>query len=676
MEGIHDNSENGSESSKMNESSSPLPQNAEATLDVSLAVPVTIIDEVLEGEVTTPCNREGESLLSAVEANENTSVQSISHGELHNENNNTGTLRREYINGELSCLSKIVLQQQLPNEEFRHQVEEEQTNEYETRVATYEKNNKQDAVLEIISKNEEIISESDSQASKTKMIVSDLKLLCKTNRTEEKVWQKNKENTKEELLSKIKTELEFRNVSAKSPEEKEGSPSLWCRRIINGITDYENKIGLRTFKVVPRKPEVKYFEKDASLSTGAIKIDELGNLVTPNAGGIRNVPVNNTTLEETEETRIERAKAYWKSNSIEKQLEEPTVHHSTKTVVITHSKSLTKISQTKPESLTSMKALSPPADSSGFENKIVPLKTKPAIQATQSSVKTFTVPLINADKVELPFQKPHRRTSSCYIASAIAKCIDLSQVKTNQERCDKEETSNGKGVKTETEPLSRSSITMTRNGPVETQPTKIEESSDIHSSSKNTLNILPLGAHSRNSIANIKPPAQIKSTNCYHDPHHGMSSKDSVIAEVDQCSSSIKNVIVKEVHFLPNKKKEQIDPFSYPFFLRSSNVHSSSVSFSPSVNSAGEYSYNRRASAGTLPINPLYSEKDGKPDDTPTKNEPESNIRDDNIYHVFGPKKKFKPVIQKPLPKDSSLHGALMEAIQSARGREQLRKVI
>ncbi|XP_078233722.1 protein cordon-bleu isoform X10 [Pogona vitticeps] len=669
MEGIHDNSESGSLSSEMNEAFSPLPQNAEADLAGSLPVPVTIIDEVLEGDLTISCNREGESLLSRIEANEDISVQSNSLGELHNKNNN--------IADELSCLSKNLSQQQIPYEDLRHQVEEQQKNESETHVSTCEKNNKQDAVLEIISKNEEIISENDSQESKTKMITSDINFTCETDRREEKVKQMNVENTKDELLRQIKTELEFRNASAKSPEEKEGSlsASLWTHRIHNGITNYENKLGLRTFKVVPHKPEVKYFERDASLSTGAIKIDELGNLVTPNAGGIRNIIVNSTTSDETEETLIERAKAYWRSNSMEKQLEEPPISHHTKTVVSTHSKNLTKISQTKPESLTSMKALSPLAASGGTENKTVFQKRKPGIQVTQSSVKTFTAPAVNTDKMEFSFQKPRRRTSSYYVASAIAKCIDISQVKKNQERCDKEENNNEKGVKTETDPLSKRSIVMTRTGLVETQPKKLEESSSFLSCSKNTSNILPLGAHFRNNTANIKSPDQTEPTNCYREPHHGTSSKDSVIAEGEHYCSSKQNVIVREIPFLPNQKKEQIDPFSSPFFLKSSNVHSSSISFSSSVKSAGEYSFNRRTSAGTLTVNHMSSKKDEKHDDTPAKNEPESNIKDNSIYNVFGPQKKFKPVIQKPLPKDSSLHSALMAAIQSAGGREKLQKI-
>ncbi|KFO33024.1 Protein cordon-bleu [Fukomys damarensis] len=41
---------------------------------------------------------------------------------------------------------------------------------------------------------------------------------------------------------------------------------------------------------------------------------------------------------------------------------------------------------------------------------------------------------------------------------------------------------------------------------------------------------------------------------------------------------------------------------------------------------------------------------------------------------LFGPKKKFRPVVQKPAPKDTSLHSALMEAIHTAGSKDKLRK--
>lgn len=42
---------------------------------------------------------------------------------------------------------------------------------------------------------------------------------------------------------------------------------------------------------------------------------------------------------------------------------------------------------------------------------------------------------------------------------------------------------------------------------------------------------------------------------------------------------------------------------------------------------------------------------------------------------VFGPVKKFRPVVCKSVEKETSLHSSLMEAIQTGRGRDGLRKV-
>lgn len=42
---------------------------------------------------------------------------------------------------------------------------------------------------------------------------------------------------------------------------------------------------------------------------------------------------------------------------------------------------------------------------------------------------------------------------------------------------------------------------------------------------------------------------------------------------------------------------------------------------------------------------------------------------------VFGPVKKFRPVVCRSVEKEMSLHSSLMEAIQTGRGRDGLRKV-
>lgn len=42
---------------------------------------------------------------------------------------------------------------------------------------------------------------------------------------------------------------------------------------------------------------------------------------------------------------------------------------------------------------------------------------------------------------------------------------------------------------------------------------------------------------------------------------------------------------------------------------------------------------------------------------------------------VFGPVKKFRPVVCRSVEKETSLHSSLMEAIQSGRGKDGLKKV-
>lgn len=42
---------------------------------------------------------------------------------------------------------------------------------------------------------------------------------------------------------------------------------------------------------------------------------------------------------------------------------------------------------------------------------------------------------------------------------------------------------------------------------------------------------------------------------------------------------------------------------------------------------------------------------------------------------LFGPVKKFRPVICRSVEKDTSLHSSLMEAIQTGGGRDRLKKV-
>nr|XP_028557633.1 protein cordon-bleu isoform X2 [Podarcis muralis] len=660
MESMQDDSESGSVSSETNGSPLPFSRDAETAQDVPVPVPVTIIDEIPETDIIIhPTREEGEPLFSESGANEHISADAIILGKLTNENNNAGSLSKGSVDGISSSLSKSLSQQQSPKEEFGRQTEKEQIYISETHTPSCEKTDMKDVSLEILTKN-------GSESERSKVISSNFTVMSERNRTKEKVKQSKEDNTKEGLPSKIKSELEFRYASTKDPDEQQSisTPSLWCYRVRNGTTNYEPKIGLTTFKVVPPKPEVKYFDRDASLSTGAIKIDELGNMVALNAGSIKKVTVN-TTSSEPEETLIGRAKAYWRSNSLKTPLGESPVGFPTKPAVI---KPLSKIGETKPGSLASLKAATAPlAASRTVDNHVGPCGGKPLIYATPSSVKMLTTPVVKTDKMELPFQKPLRRTSSHYVASAIAKCIDPLQFKTSQERHDKvEEMRDGEVGKTETEPLPKRCIILAKTCPGEMQPAETKKSYvDIFSCSQNASNTLPLGAHSK--IRN--------STHCYREPFTTIPSKGGGLTGEKPRWGSIENVVVRETSSIFNQRREQTDEANLPFFLRSSNNFSSSTTSSSSGKSAEGQPINSRPSEldGTTLVNHVVSEKDEKLGSACESKRVESDVGGDD--KVFGPKKKFKPVIQKPLPKDTSLHSALMEAIQNAGGRENLRKI-
>ncbi|XP_015260985.1 PREDICTED: protein cordon-bleu [Gekko japonicus] len=665
MEGTHEDSESEPIPSEMD---GPLPQNVEAAEDIPPVVPVTIIDEVPEADIAMHYTRGGgDVLLSQTQANEDVPVNPISPGKPSNENNNAGSFSKGDVNSDSRYLSKGLLQQPSPDPGFRHRNEEEQ--KYEFQASSWEKRKKEEATLEVVSKN-----------------VTNFKLMDKVNGAKEKAKSLSEQDAKEGIPSKTKTELEFRPGSARSTNDKEAAPppSPWCSRVHSVVASYEPKIGLTTFKVVPPKPEVKRFDADVSLSTGAIKIDELGNLVTPNPGGIKKVAVN-TPLSETGGTLVGRAKAYWRSNSMEKPLEESPEGSSNKSPVIHVSKPFSKASETKHDCLTGLKvATVPQVGSKAVGNNLGPEKTKPPFPVTQYPMKAPTAPVGNKDKVELPFQKPQRRTSSHYVASAIAKSLDPPQLRTSREKRDKEEeNSDQRGAKAEMESLPKRCIIVAKSCPVEPQPARTNEGySRIFSCDKNAANKLPSGAQSKmkSHTANITSPNQISPSSCYgrsfSAPFSTLSSQGG-ITEEETSRSSAQNVIVKETSSIVHQNGEPAGQTSSLSSFRPCNAPSSPIACNSLVKSGSGHTIHSGSLKcnGTPLVNHVASRKEENLGGASAGNELEANIRDDNIYSVFGPKKRFKPVIQKPLPRDTSLHGALMEAIQTAGGREKLRKI-
>ncbi|XP_068792257.1 protein cordon-bleu isoform X14 [Struthio camelus] len=654
----------------------------EAAQDVTIPVPVTVIDDDAEVNIS------GSVRSQETRGSDNISADSVNAGNFTNKNNNAGSFDKGHVGGGSVCLSKDLIHQQPSENAFDHLPVEQRRDMFESLTSSFEKRSEKNLRLEPPPKHTV-----KSEEYRSKLVSSHSKAATEISTAKEKKNPFKECSNKERPLKKSKSELEIKRPLAKKTEEKvEEIPSTptWCHRAQNSGTNYEPKMGLTTFKVVPPKPDIKHFDRGVSLSTGAIKIDELGNLISPNAGGTKNI--SGTTTGESEEIPLGKIKAFWRSNSMEKQSDDSTEHLLKKSAVTTTSKSFAIKHEHKPVCLVAPKPVAPQTVTSQvaerqFENE----KTKPPLPVTQSQVKPLVASTINKDKVELPFPKPHRRTSSQYVASAIAKHINLPSFKSDStEYHEKEENKHGAGeVKTEGELFPKRCIIVAKYSPVETDSAELREPpSNIFTSSLKASHRFTPGDNSgvENKIVNIRAPNQATPPSFYKKnasvPLTKSSSKDNSTAEDDHSLNSKQSIVEKKMHLLFDQKCETsnhtnsapslkspdlqvIPPFSSSSLRASkwppaSSVQASCFKASPELN-------------GATANNHMESEREDKDDDlvTNTINELDVNVQ----TNIFGPKKKFRPVVQKPIPKDTSLHSALMEAIQTGGGKEKLRKI-
>uniref|UniRef100_A0A8B9PN29 Cordon-bleu WH2 repeat protein n=1 Tax=Apteryx owenii TaxID=8824 RepID=A0A8B9PN29_APTOW len=587
----------GRESEYITEALSPHTRKVEAAQDVTVFVPVTIIDD--DAEVNIPWSAGNQE----TRGSENISADSVNTGNFTNKNNNAGSFDKGHTGGGSVCISKDLMHRQLSENEFDHLPVEQRRDMFESLTSSFEKR--------------------------------------------------------------------------KKVEEIPSTPT-WCHHTQNSGTNYELKMGLTTFKVVPPKPEIKHFDRGVSVSTGAIKIDELGNLISPSAGGVKNMSDTTTfTTGESEEIPIGKVKAFWRSSSMEKQSDDSAEHLLKKSAVTTNSKSFTIKHEHKPVCLVAPKPVAPQTVTSQvaerqFENE----KAKPPLPITQSQVKPLVAPTINKDKVELPFLKPHRRTSSQYVASAIAKHINLLTFKSDStEYHEKEKNKHEAGeVKTEGELFPQRSETR-------------EPLSNIFTSSLKASHRFTPGDNSgvENKIVNIRAPNQTTPPSFYKKnasvPLTKSSSKDNNTTEDDHSLNSKQNIVEKKMHLLFDQKCETLNHTNSAPSLKSPDLQvvppfsSSSLQASkwPPANSVQASCFKASPELnGATTNNHTESEREDKHDSLVTSAISELDV---NVQtNIFGPKKKFKPVVQKPVLKDTSLHSALMEAIQTGGGKEKLRK--
>ncbi|KFV50914.1 Protein cordon-bleu, partial [Gavia stellata] len=648
-----------SDSEYINEVLSPHTRKVEAAQDVTISVPITVIDDA--PEVST----------------------SNAAGNFTNKNNNAGSFDKGHTDGGAVCISKDLIHQQPSENEFSHLPVEQRRDMFESLTSSFEKRSEKNLRLEPPPKHGV-----KSEECKSKQTLSHSKATAEISTPKEKINPFNECSNKERSLKKSKSELEIKWPPAKKIEVEEvPSTPTWCHRAQNSGTNYEPKMGLTTFKVVPPKPEVKHFDRGVSLSTGAIKIDELGNLIGPNIGVSKHIP--GTSTDESEEIRLGKVKAFWRSSSMEKQSDDSAEHLPKKSAVTTNSKTFTIKHEYKSVGLAAPKPVAPQTVTAQVaERQSENERTRPPLPVTQSQITPLVAPTVNKDKLELPFLKPHRRTSSQYVASAIARHINVTTFKSDSlEYHEKDENKQGAGeVKTEAEVSPKTCIIVAKYSPVETESAEARETlSSIFTCSQKASHRFTPGDNSgmENKVVNIRAPNQVTPVSFYKKnasvPLTKSSSKDNS-AEDDHGLNSKQSIAEKKMHLSFDQKCETLTHTSSSSSLKSPDLQGVPSSFSsslrvtkwPPANGVQVTSLKASPELNGAAAN-AESEQEEKPDDSDINAISELDV---NVpTSIFGPKKKFKPVVQKPIPKDTSLHSALMEAIQTGGGKEKLRKV-
>ncbi|XP_072268224.1 protein cordon-bleu isoform X2 [Pyxicephalus adspersus] len=496
-------------------------------------------------------------------------------------------------------------------------------------------------------------------------------------------------------------------------------PTLWRQQT------YEPKVGMTTFTVVPAKPTVKKYDRSVSLSSSAIKIDDQGNLISPQSSFDKNDgSTNDTESTHGEKPLIARAMEFWRSSSMDAQAGE-----SKEQLV----KKIVPVKNTKPNEARENKTILSSSkgftrqisvnnlndkDNTLFQNKPVPTtapqenviiienrfrktdmplirptlnnkqprqvnettqeiiykgkldqglaisnkvhgsqQTTPVLSSATYKEKMIIIEKTNQEKTELPFLKPAKRTSSQYVASAIFKYTEPSNTKTPE----------ASEVKRDPDPISRSSFFLASSINTNANVTLEEPKKIIFSNKQETYTELNANPGNRDNQLGNKVQSTNKSVNLWQTTSE--TKKDDLLTRTQKFNGPVNgNITVLE-------KLEKNTA------VESSHIHPiSNVPSNAFLKAVREKSMKIEQANALAPLKavPAYVTIIRKEDENETDTIPSTVIDGPDITDsnpVFGPKAKFRPVVQKPVQKDTSLHSALMGAIQSGEGKEKLRKI-
>ncbi|XP_067861513.1 protein cordon-bleu isoform X8 [Heptranchias perlo] len=482
-----------------------------------------------------------------------------------------------------------------------------------------------------------------------------------------------------------------------APEHKRTS-DRWLNTANKITNECVPKVGMRTFTVIPPKPVVKPQRKEGlSPTTGAIKIDDQGNLIHTKISEGKNKETAADSSASDKESLVGRAMAFWNVKSTDKdnlQCANPATTMAINTTGCTAgrlllqepAKQLINMSS-KSEAVT---AQTTAVSSKSLKTYLQSAEGKPFVSVMPLNVKIASIPANTNPKTESNFIRPFRRTSSQYVASAICRYTDVQSNKIGAANEFNAPCNTGFESKSEEKHKFRPA----------------EEKSSLKPSQKNYIGSQVNTEFALHSNCNTENVGKVNNhKNVLLPEAKAVPNQNWLIKDVLNQTSSFNKVtsqtqlsqlIIKEAFFTDEQcptAKSQIPQ---------SALHSSVVKDVTS-RSPNDQSINTLAPASTSDSVKIRSTATRQSDcishhlstsNLPAMSTTASSVTEtafaeqsepSSSYHtncfnikpntnMFGPVKKFKPIIQKPVQKDECIHSSLMEAIQSGQNKQRLRK--
>ncbi|XP_071395958.1 protein cordon-bleu [Centroberyx affinis] len=654
---------------------------------VDMDVPVTAIDEVLEDYGHNMTDNEAKLLTRTQSTgSKGPSFCHQSSEEIQNKNNNARTNGRKESSGANTQQTSQPAQRRksLENESMIGKVKDE----------------KQTKTIETKMKETKTVKEE----KQTTAVKSNVGVQKKSHNTQIKpgLVKSNTLNVQEKKPSLPLTNQ--RSVSTEE-EEEEAIPMYRFHQNATSATTPHSKItcnptsrfGMKTFTVIPPKSSVSHAvtKKPAiTLTVGAIKIDDQGNMVKPGMSRNKFGGSSESGINSNEGSPLlGTAKAFWSSNERQESVVAPSrglsdkAKESADDLRNTHTAlSETTLKTNKTENLkTTQGPSNEPAEKAKPKETVKEKAKEPVKEVVEvpkeewveaeskvsvskhvqqpSNKPPLPPPLVLDQKRDLSFLKPSRRTSSQYVASAITKYTPKTKPNSIP------------NIPESSAPLKTQSFSFQKGGrsihvnPHQSFQSSVSDNKEISSGPV----FHPPGPKRSMSYPEYmsdrqRDPEEVRQDRGGFVSGLGSTKGSSKTLETGTANSKhIQPSSPTQINMTASDGRDHIKHIQArsPSPTQTSPLQSPTTQV-PAFKTASQAQTNREMSS-----HPALAKKP----------EPSVMVSGGGVLPepqqvtVFGPVKKFRPVICKSVEKETSLHSNLMEAIQAAGGKDRLKKI-